>query len=302
MTRFIPAVLCMLAMLPAVAHAQADKKPAKTKKAIGSGPIPQPEFKKCAELTEASVVRVRTERGLGTGFAVGDGTVLVTNSHVINQAKEISIKATDGTEQTATVLLDVPHRDLAALRITTAVKPLLLAEDNQYWETTPILVIGHGLGINNLQNDGGITARYTVRQLLDERIRPDWPTRNDTVMLVMDATIRPGHSGSPVVTPDGLVVGVAEGLLEKFPKVNFAVEVKHVRELLNDAVPDMDLGKGKLSEVERIRLERGKRLWSIQKIHEDGQRKREQQVTSSDIDYRANFARQIMSQMGRAVR
>jgi hypothetical protein len=89
---------------------------------------------------------------------------------------------------------------------------------------------------------------------------------NDTLLLTTDATVHPGHSGSPLATPDGLVVGAMTFIDVRSSKGNVAVHVSHIRELIEKADPGIKLSKGKLSTVERIRIERAHRNEALQKL------------------------------------
>lgn len=263
------AVLVLLSQAYGQAKANRPKTPTKKGPSTAKdGSIPDPNFKKCAELLQKSVVRIETKSGLGTGFPVGDGSIVITNNHVVYDARkrdyepEITIQATDETKQKGTLVRAVPERDLAALRIEKSLPALSLAEDDDFIYRTPVIVVGHGRGVKNLQNVGVLTKLF---QWSEENSR-SLLFANDTWLLGTDATVQPGHSGSPLCTPDGLVVGVTTYIDLSSAKRNYAVHVSHIRELMEDAAPDMELPKGKLSGVERIRLDRMRRSDALQKL------------------------------------
>src|SRR5262245_57964779 len=88
-----------------------------------------------------------------------------------------------------------------------------------------------------------------------------------------DATIHPGHSGSPLVTPDGLVVGAMTFIDVRNASSNMAVHVSHIRELAEKADSETTLAKGKLSTPERIRIERARRTDALQALSQQAQTK-----------------------------
>ncbi len=237
------------------------------------GQLPEPDFKTCKERISKSVVRivVRTPRGesLGTGFAVGDGRLLVTNSHVISAGEGkgvISVETTDGRTLKAIPQANWPERDLAVLSIFEEVQPLALAKEDQFMWKTPVMLLGHGQAIRNLPNVGELSE--LTRWDLQNQRNPKAPLQDDTWLLKFTANVHPGHSGSPVVTPDGLVVGVTCMEAPADTKTNWAIHVKHIREILQEAVPDVKLQPGKLSRVEDTRMDRTRRTMALQRLEE----------------------------------
>jgi hypothetical protein len=128
------------------------------------------------------------------------------------------------------------------------------------------MVFGHGEGVENLQNTGKLTNLLEWSTL---NVRSaSMVFANDTLMLNTDATAHPGHSGSPLVTPDGLIVG-AITIIERFnAKGNMAVHVSHIRELAEKVDSEMKLAPGKLSSVERIRMDRIRRSTALAQLEE----------------------------------
>jgi S1-C subfamily serine protease len=265
--------VCTVAIFLIPTHLPAQTKPKISSRKQGpASDLPEPNFKKCEALLTKSVVRIQTTAAIGSGFSVGDGTLVVTNDHVVRNNRsqkvqdELTIKLTDGTTRKAKVVLTMPHRDLAALRIQQPVPPLLLAQEDQFLYQTPVMVFGHGEGVDNLQNTGKLTdlsewSAWNMRA-------PNLVFANDTLLLKTDATVHPGHSGSPLVTPDGLIVGAMTFIEQSDAQGNLAIHVAHIRELVGKADPRMKLLAGKLSGVERIRNDRLRRLEALTQLAE----------------------------------
>ena len=248
--------------------------------------LPPPDWDRCVEKIRPSVVRVSWKKDeqqgrakketemIGSGFAVGDGTLIVTNSHVVQGQKEVSVESPMLARTKAAVVVDVPHRDLAVFRIAERLPPLVLAQHHrdadvsQYWMGCPIMVMGYGRNIENLQNRGVIVATEypfgEVRQLF----RGESILGNDTTIIVTNCTFQHGHSGSPVVTPDGLVAGVAQSILVGRSDVNFMVSQIHVAEALRSIDADMPIAKGKISTVERRRIKSAATYFAVARLRE----------------------------------
>jgi serine protease Do len=198
----------------------------------------------------------------GSGFAVGDGTLVVTGAHVVPGAAEVEALARlsvliprDGqsgdTRAARVVTVDRAH-DLALLKIDGPALPALtLAETDSAQQGQAVVLlgfpIGGALGFSTVVHQGIVAAithaalpAETSRQL-DARgiahIR-----RADFVMLQLDAIAYPGNSGGPLLdAATGNVVGVMSMVLIKGGResalsaptgISYAIPVRHLHDLL----------------------------------------------------------------------
>lgn len=197
----------------------------------------------------------------GTGFAVGDGSLVATNAHVLPGVLDPEGRETltvllpgngESQRRTATaVAVDVDH-DLALLRIGGAPLPALaLGEEDAVQEGESYAFtgfpIGSALGFVPVTHRGMIAAvtpvalpGATAGQLNDRLIRR---LRSGSFRVYqLDATAYPGNSGSPLYDPEtGRVVGIInmvfikgtkEAALSQPSGISFAVPVAFLRELL----------------------------------------------------------------------
>ena len=159
--------------------------------------------------------------GSGTGFLISPDGLLVTNHHVIAEAKSIIAKAENGG------LFPVVHvlgtdlaNDLALLQIEGKnLSFLSLAPEGSAEPGTRIAVIGSPLGLEGTLTEGIVSAR---RRLLKEK----------RDVLQISAPISQGSSGSPVLDSQGRVVGIASFLLQDGQSLNFASPSEKLRALL----------------------------------------------------------------------
>ena len=197
----------------------------------------------------------------GTGFAVGDGTLVTTNAHVLpgelatQQREMLVILTAAGGElhprQATQVAVSAAH-DLALLRISgPALPPLELGDDALVREGEMFAFtgfpIGSVLGFVPVTHRGMVSAVTpialpiaTARQLDPKVIR----RVKDGVFPVfqLDATAYPGNSGSPMYDMHtGRVVaiinmvfvkGTRESALTQPSGITFAIPVRHLRELM----------------------------------------------------------------------
>jgi len=162
-------------------------------------------------------------KGLGSGFFVGHGDLVVTNYHVINKATGLKVKA--GGEQLDVVevkAVDEEH-DLALLRVSGRGKALELAT-----AASPVgaevVAIGTPLGLEKTVSTGIISGIRKTRL-------PDGDT--DVPLYQMTAPISPGSSGGPVLDAKGRVLGVSTaGVFLVAQNINFAVPATYVEKLM----------------------------------------------------------------------
>lgn len=231
------------------------------------------------ERVRASVVaigtfdRTRTPQFqfLGTGFAVGDGTVVVTNAHVLpavldparreTLAVVLPAKERDGPAKDEVQARDArqiavdPHVDLALLKIGGApLPPLPLRESDTVREGQDVFFTGFPIGAvlgPYPATHRGMVSVVTPIAIPQGRAAELDPavvrrlTSGSFPVFQLDATAYPGNSGSPVYDPDtGEVIGIVNMVLVKSTKeavlsqpsgITYAVPSKYLKGLIEKA-------------------------------------------------------------------
>ncbi|MFO7552114.1 MAG: serine protease [Haliea sp.] len=201
----------------------------------------------------------------GTGFVVGDGSLVVTNYHVLpelldydnNQMLAVfSGRGGEARVHPAEIVAEDPLHDLALLRISGGPLPTLeLGDASRVREGDPVAFtgfpIGAVLGLYPVTHRGMVSSITPVARTADaardltavqlQRMRKPFD------VLQLDAIAYPGNSGSPVYDPEtGHVLGVVnsvfvkesrESVLERPSGISYAIPVTWVRELLQRAKP-----------------------------------------------------------------
>ena len=157
-------------------------------------------------------------RGQGSGFIVSaDGTIL-TNAHVVKDAKEVTVKLTDRREFRAKVLGSDEKTDIAVLKIDAKNLPTLsLGNTKDLKPGEWVLAIGSPFGFENTVTAGVVSAKG--RSLPDDSYVP---------FIQTDVAINPGNSGGPLLNTRGEVVGINSQIYSRsggYQGVSFAIPI-----------------------------------------------------------------------------
>lgn len=142
------------------------------------------------------------DRGSGSGFVYGDGYV-VTNDHVVGTTDEVELRFHDGQWRMGRVVGADPYTDLAVIVVDdlpSEAAALPVAESNPE-PGERVVAIGNPMGLH-----GTITVGYVSGT---ERATPTESGFSLPEIIQTDAAINPGNSGGPLLTLDGVVVGVS---------------------------------------------------------------------------------------------
>lgn len=159
--------------------------------------------------------------GLGSGFAVGPGSI-ATNFHVIDGAASAVVRPIgDSTEYVVAGLLAAdPAHDLAVLHVPSLSAPSLTFSERDATVGDPVFVVGNPQGLEGTFSQGIVSGL--------RRVGPD-------SVVQITAPISPGSSGGPVLDAAGRVLGIATATLQSGQNLNFAVPASYARAALAKA-------------------------------------------------------------------
>jgi S1-C subfamily serine protease len=146
---------------------------------------------------EASVVRIVTETGVGTGTYIGNGQIL-TAAHVVAGDEEIVAVTADGKRATADVAYSDAGRDMAILTVDVDV-PAAPYSCEAHKPGTEIEAIGWAFGRKMP------VVFHTWGRIASTLVNIDGVTS-----IGVDITLAPGMSGGPILA-DGMIVGIVSG-------------------------------------------------------------------------------------------
>jgi serine protease Do len=180
---------------------------------FGPGQLPRRSFK---------------QKSLGSGFLIDTRGLILTNNHVVEDADEIVVKLSDGTERKATLLGRDKKTDVALIRIdkAPAVTPIVFGDSDRLQVGEWVMAIGNPFGLENTVTAGIVSAKG--------RHIGAGPYDN---FIQTDASINPGNSGGPLINLRGEVVGINSAIFSRGGGnigIGFASPINIAKDLLPD--------------------------------------------------------------------
>src|SRR5918993_1546369 len=169
----------------------------------------------------AAVVRVEPQgsgrmAGMGSGVIISPDGLLLTNSHVMQGARDAKLIGSDGRPIQARVIGDDPDTDLALLRAHGDRLPFATLGNSKLLKRGQIAIaIGNPLGFESTVTAGVVSALGRSLRAKSGRLIDD--------VIQTDAALNPGNSGGPLVATSGEVIGINTAVIAGAQGICFAV-------------------------------------------------------------------------------
>jgi serine protease Do len=175
-----------------------------------------------------SVVTIRTDETLGTGFVVRADGWIATNLHVIVGGPHVKVTLRDlrGDREldVVEVLAASPEHDLALVRVDAHGLPVVsLGDSDAMRPGDSVVAIGNPLGLEDTVSNGLVSARRSIDAGVE--------------VLQISAPIAPGSSGGPIFNEKGEVIGIATAVLEQGQNLNFGMPARYLAPMMKDPDP-----------------------------------------------------------------
>jgi serine protease Do len=165
----------------------------------------------------------------GSGFIVSSDGIILTNAHVVRDAKEVTVKLTDRREFRAKVIGADAKTDVAVLKINAKNLPVVtLGKTSDLKVGEWVLAIGSPFGFENTVTAGVVSAKG--RSLPDDSAVP---------FIQTDVAVNPGNSGGPLFNTRGEVVGINSQIYSRsggYQGLSFAIPIDVATRIKNQIV------------------------------------------------------------------
>lgn len=172
--------------------------------------------------------------GSGTGFFFEGSGYILTNAHVVEDAREVKVTVQGYDEKlTAQVLGASSELDLAVLKVEHPeggeFPALELGDSDAVQVGEWVFAIGNPLGYDQTLTVGVLSAKERPLTIEDEN-----GPHTFEHMLQTDAPINPGNSGGPLLNAQGQVIGINAAVNAEAQGIGFAIPTSVVKEALNE--------------------------------------------------------------------
>ena len=171
------------------------------------------------------------QEGQGSGFIIDRQGHILTNYHVIADARQVEVTLHNRKKYSATVVGDDPSHDLAVIQIkATDLTPVVLGDSRGLQVGQKVYAIGNPFGLSGTLTTGIVSS---IRQVQE----PEGMTIDEAIQT--DAAINPGNSGGPLLNWHGEGIGINTMIASNVGQsagIGFAIPINTAKAVLNDLV------------------------------------------------------------------
>ncbi len=169
------------------------------------------------------------EEGQGSGFIIDKEGHILTNYHVIADARQIEVTLHNRKKYRAAIVGTDRSHDLAVIQIKAPdLTPMVLGDSGNLQVGQKVYAIGNPFGLAGTLTRGIVSS---IRQVQE----PDGMTIDEAIQT--DASINPGNSGGPLLNMHGEVIGINTMIASNVGQsagIGFAIPINTAKAVIND--------------------------------------------------------------------
>lgn len=165
---------------------------------------------------------------IGSGFILDDSGLVVTNLHVVRNAKNVQVILADGTKVQGVIRGSDEWTDIAVIQMKNAksIRPARLGDSDKVYVGDYVVALGNPFGLQGTFSTGVVSA-----------VARSVPGDPGMKFLQTDAAINPGNSGGPLINLDGEVIGINRMIVSPAGGsvgIGFAIPINEVKKVIAD--------------------------------------------------------------------
>jgi S1-C subfamily serine protease len=165
---------------------------------------------------------------IGSGFILDDSGLVVTNLHVVRNAKNVQVILADGTKVPGVIRGSDEWTDIAVIQMKNAknIRPARLGDSDKVYVGDYVVALGNPFGLQGTFSTGVVSA-----------VARSVPGDPGMKFLQTDAAINPGNSGGPLINLDGEVIGINRMIVSPAGGsvgIGFAIPINEVKKVIAD--------------------------------------------------------------------
>jgi len=171
------------------------------------------------------------QEGQGSGFVIDKEGHILTNYHVIADARQVEVTLHNRKKYKATIVGTDKSHDLAIVQIKAPdLQPMILGDSSNLQVGQKVYAIGNPFGLAGTLTLGIVSS---IRQVQE----PDGLVIDEAIQT--DAAINPGNSGGPLLNWHGQVIGINTMIASSVGQsagIGFAIPINTAKAVVNDLV------------------------------------------------------------------
>ena len=221
----LTALICCLLCTAAVTASELRETPIVKAVQRARGAVVNIRGEKTVSVPASAATGAETSRrvnGMGTGVIIDPRGYIVTNHHVVDGVREITVTMADGQRHIAKLVARDTETDLAVIKISVpnALPVISIGTSSDLMTGETVIAVGNAYGYEHTVTRGIVSALHRAVQVSDAQYYDD--------LIQTDASINPGNSGGPLLNIDGEMIGINVAVRAGAQGIGFAIPVDKV--------------------------------------------------------------------------